>query len=265
MDRSFLSQKDVVDASREFICVRPATYMDAGEAEELTELVRTRSGMLENTAFTIIAPDGKRTLVRSSRSPSMTFRTKDRMLAAMADITKEYAAKRKQRVKQELPVYRDLKLALDVASCDSRPLVVGWAKGKKARVALEKTLAKLAWSEEFVGRYQYIVVEDADLLEPIEGFSKDISVAVVSPGEFGLEGKVLLETGERSGEDLAKLLSEGLEKFEPPTKDPQQHVRKGQRTGKNWETEVEVTGPDARKRLGQNDDEKEKEPSQTDG
>jgi SAM-dependent methyltransferase len=35
MDRSFLSHQDVVDASRDFICARPATYMDAGEAEDL--------------------------------------------------------------------------------------------------------------------------------------------------------------------------------------------------------------------------------------
>jgi len=254
MDRSFLSHQDVVDASRDFICVRPATYMDAGESEELTKLVRTRSGKLENTAFTIIAPDGERTLVRGSRSPSMTFRTKDRMLDAMADIAEEYAAERKKGVKQELPVYRDLKLALDVASCDSRPLVVGWAENEKHRVSLEKTLADLAWSEEFVGRYQYIVVDDADLLEPIDGFSKRISVAVVTPGEFGLEGKVLSETSERSGEELAKLLADGLKKFKPVTKDPRRHVRQGQRQGKEWETEVDVTGPDARKRLGLDDD-----------
>lgn len=255
MDRSFLSHQDVVDASRDFICVRPATYMDAGEAEELIKLVRTPSGKLENTAFTIIAPGGKRTLVRGSRSPGMTFRTKGRMLDAMADIFEEYARKRKKGVKQELPVYRDLKLALDVASCDSRPLVVAWAGDEKGRVALEKTLADLAWSEEFVGRYQYIVVDDADLLESIDGFSKSVSVAVVTPGEFGLEGKVLLETSERSGEELAKLLADGLEKFEPVTKDPHRHVRQGRRKGKKWETEVEVTGPDARKRLGLDDDE----------
>jgi len=255
MDRSFLSNQDIVAASRDFICVRPATYMDAGEAEELTKLVRTPSGMLENTAFTIIAPDGERTLVNGSRSPRMTFRTSERMLGSMAGIVEEYARKRKKGVKQELPVYRDLKLALDVASCDSRPLVVAWAEDKRARVALEKALAVLAWSEEFVGRYQYIVVDDIGLLEPIDGFSKSASVAVVAPGEFGLEGKVLLETSERSGDELAKLLADGLEKFEPVTKDPRRHVRQGQRKGKEWETEVEVTGPDARKRLGLDDEE----------
>ena len=80
MDRSFLSQQDVVDASRAFVCVRPATYMDAEEAQALTELVRTPSGKLENTAFTILAPDGETKLVRGSRSPSMTFRTRERMV-----------------------------------------------------------------------------------------------------------------------------------------------------------------------------------------
>jgi len=255
MDRSFLSHQDVVEASRDFICVRPATYMDAGEAEELTRLVRTPSGELENTAFTIIAPDGKRTLVRGSRSPSMTFRTKARMLDAMAEIVEKYSRRRKKDVQQALPVYRDLKLALDVASCDSRPLVVAWAKDERHRVALEETLANLAWSEDFVGRYQYIVVDDFALLEPIAGFSKSASVAVVTPGEYGLEGKVLLETSSRSGEVLGKLLADGLERFVPVTKDPHRHVRQGRRLGKKWETEIEITGPGARKRLGLDDDE----------
>lgn len=247
MDRSFLSQQDVVDASRAFVCVRPATYMDAEEAQALTELVRTPSGKLENTAFTILAPDGETKLVRGSRSPSMTFRTRERMVAELKEIASEYEGKRKQTA-LALPVYKDLRLALDVASCDSRPLVVVYSKDGKRRAALERSLAKYAWSEEFIGRYQYITVSEADALAPLEGHEKDMSIAVVEPGEYGLTGKVLASTSERSGSAIEKLLSKGLEEFVPVTKDPQAHVRRGRRSGKEWETEVEVTGPRARER-----------------
>ena len=49
MDRSYLSDKDVVEASRDFVCIRLATYENAEEAKILKSIFTGRSGALENT------------------------------------------------------------------------------------------------------------------------------------------------------------------------------------------------------------------------
>ena len=67
MDRSFLSQPAVIAASRAFVCVRLATYEDPLESMFTKALVRTGSGEVENTAFCLLAPDGKKKLSRSAR------------------------------------------------------------------------------------------------------------------------------------------------------------------------------------------------------
>ena len=65
MDRSFLSDKGIIRASRGFVCARLATYENKEEAEYLGRIFRGRSGQLENTVFCIMSPDGKDRLVRT--------------------------------------------------------------------------------------------------------------------------------------------------------------------------------------------------------
>ena len=67
MDRSFLSQPEVITAARKFVCVRLATYESAAEGQFLASICPTGSGELENTVFAILSPDGKQKLARVSR------------------------------------------------------------------------------------------------------------------------------------------------------------------------------------------------------
>src|SRR5258708_38009543 len=83
MDRSFLSQPEVIAASRQFVCVRLATYEDPLEAKFTQALVRTRSGEVENTAFCLLAPDGKKKLSRSARGTEQGYADAAEMAADM--------------------------------------------------------------------------------------------------------------------------------------------------------------------------------------
>ena len=60
MDRSYLSNKEVIEASRDFVCIRLATYENVAEAKILKSIFTGRSGELENTTFVLLAPDGNR-------------------------------------------------------------------------------------------------------------------------------------------------------------------------------------------------------------
>ena len=123
MDRSFLSQPEVIAASRKFVCIRLATYEDKEEAAFLKSLWVGRSGEVENTLFTILSPDGKRTLVHPSRSPRHEYEDAGAMAASLKRIAGEHELRKDAGEKTPpLPLVANVRLALDVAACDGRPL-----------------------------------------------------------------------------------------------------------------------------------------------
>src|SRR5262245_59734750 len=93
MDRSYLSQPEVIAASRQFVCVRLATYEDAEEGAFLKALVPTRSGELENSVFAILSPDGNDNLVRASRGIRHVYVDSRAMAEGMDQIARHLAAK----------------------------------------------------------------------------------------------------------------------------------------------------------------------------
>ncbi|MEK6235691.1 MAG: hypothetical protein N2C14_13360, partial [Planctomycetales bacterium] len=74
MDRSLLSDEQVVQASRDFVCIRAATYEDKAEAEFLkATFVGRPGGELRNFGYCVLSPDGKRQLRRSNRGPNFVY------------------------------------------------------------------------------------------------------------------------------------------------------------------------------------------------
>src|SRR3569833_3585561 len=162
MDRSFLSQPEVISASRSFVCVRVATYEDKDEAKLLKSIFVGFSGDLENTTFAIMDPDATRLLVRPGRSPDFAFGRGEgaatRMASTLRQISEYYKVKGNGPAEgAPLPENGDPRLALNVASCDNLPLVVLKASSAEARTKLEKPLAPLSWSKELIGKAIYSV------------------------------------------------------------------------------------------------------------
>src|SRR5436853_2273798 len=90
MDRSFLLRKEVVDASRDFICIRLATYEDKEEADYLVKVFPGRTGVLENTVYTMLSPDARQYLTRSGRSPDFAFQDSLDMARQMQSFAAKY-------------------------------------------------------------------------------------------------------------------------------------------------------------------------------
>src|SRR5260221_5829452 len=157
MDRSFLSQPEVIAAARDFVCVRLTTYENEAEGAFLKSFNVTRSGELENTVFTILAADGKKQLVRASRSIRQSFRDAADMAATMKRIVGESPSKATARDElPALPLVANVRLAVDVAACDGLPLAVIHAPDELTRQRVREQLAALVWSDEFVGRFIYV-------------------------------------------------------------------------------------------------------------
>src|SRR5438128_206280 len=149
MDRSFLLRKEVIEASRDFICIRLATYEDKDEAAYLVKVFPGRTGALENTIYTMLSPDARSYLTRSGRSPGFAFQDSSDMATQMHAFCAKY---KPNAVAQGLPTAKDFRVALNVAACDNMPLVVGVVdelnEKSDLQSAMKQRLAEMAWSKD---------------------------------------------------------------------------------------------------------------------
>jgi hypothetical protein len=248
MDRSFLSDKAVIAASRKFVCARLATYECAAEEKLLESIFVGRSGDLENTTFTIMAPDGKRTLVRSSRGPSSTFGRDSgaatKMVAAMERIAKSHPGKRKATSGAPLPLLEDVRLGINVAACDHLPLVVVLGKNAKDSARLERVLAPLAWDDKNIGRFLYASTHKAKDLAVVSKVKQASGYVIVQSGRFGQDGSVLAQLpASATPKAIQAALDKATAKYASEALDYRSQVRAGRRAGVHWETEIPVTDP----------------------
>ena len=233
-----MSNPAVVKMSRDFVCARLATFESPSEADFIYGLYPTRSGAQVNTVFTILAPDGKTTLLSPGRSPSHTLRSDDpeTLATEMRKIAARYKAKRAGNT-PGLPYGIDLRRALNIASCDLQPLIVVVAASASKRKAIERVLTPLAWSDEFIGAYAYATAKP-DELAALADAKEAEGVLVVYADPYGLSGKVVASAAGTNGASLTTTLRAGLAKFRPKARDSIRHIREARRRGIEWEVEV---------------------------
>ena len=239
MDRSFLTNEAVIEASREFVCIRCATYEDEEEAEFLKWVFTGRNGDLENTVFCILSPDCSRKLIRGGRGP-MQFRNARDMAQQMGEIAEDYA---QDVAVAGLPQLKNVRLGINVAACDNLPAVVVFGEDKQQLEDLKTKLSPVAWEDELLGMFIFSSALDKKELSVIEGLDKAASgYVIVEPDDYGQEAKVITQLGsDASAEQLKDALVKAAANFERPVKLHGRHVRDGRRNGIEWETEIPVT------------------------
>ncbi len=121
--------------------MRLQTYEDPKEIEMLGYVFSGRSGV-QNTSFALLTPKGKK-ITRGARSPKMLYGTPEKFLEALNATSAKYA--KSAKALKSLPTVRDLRLALNVAAADMRPLIVIRGKDAKTAATLAKDVAKTAW------------------------------------------------------------------------------------------------------------------------
>ena len=242
MDRSFLSDARVIDASREFVCVRLLSYEDEAEMKFLKSFNVTRSGEVENTTVVILSSDGERRLSHAARGTREVFGSAANMAAAMKRIARDHPGRESPADEAGVPEVASVRLAVDVAACDHQPLVVLFGPDAEARRALEFRLAPLAWDEEFRGRFIWAATTDAKDVAMIEGAKP--GVIVVQPDRFGQKATVLKRVAaDAAHAELAQFLRDGLARFKTIDNTFGNHVRAGHQQGVFWETALPVTDP----------------------
>lgn len=226
-----------MEASRAFICVRPQTYENASEVEQL-ESVFAPGGVLRNTSFALLTPEGEK-IGRGGRSPDMVYRSPERFVSTLQRLARQHESSAKAIA--ALPTHRDLRLGLNVAAADIRPLVVIRAQGEKAARALAERVATFAWSADGVGRAHYVVLSEASTYADL---TPEPGISVIHPDSHGQGGRVLVHLPPDEAEaKLPEALDAGLVLFQGKTRNFRQHMRDARRRGIEWETEVPVTDP----------------------
>lgn len=236
MDRSFLSNAAVVEASRKLVCVRLATYEDSEEAKFLRKIY---GSTLANTVFTILAPDGETPLIRPSRGP---MRMRPSQLATTLD---RYAAEYNSNSETEskprsVPELKSLDLALNVASCDYLQLVVTIGKSKEELKDLQEKVNSLAWHKDLAGQFLFVSTTSDSDLRSLSGLPESKSgIFIVEPDPYGLLGKVIHQCDD-AGFDFGKL-TQLAKDYNPAPKNHGAHTKLGVSMGFRWDTETPVT------------------------
>ena len=235
MDRSFLTNRDVVEASRDFVCIRVATYENESEAEFMKSLY-TRNGTMENTTFAMLAPDGKTKLSKASRGPH--GRTSS-MVQQMNKFAKTYPATNEPLV---VPAMQSVDLALNVAACDNLPLVVVSAKDQTELKSIEDKLINAVWSPELRGQFVYARTTNAADLKILVGKKYESGVMVVMPGNFGLMGQIYDRiSADTKPEEFKERLQQAAATFKRTPASHNEHVKSGIALHIEWKTKLPET------------------------
>jgi hypothetical protein len=242
----------VVEASRNFVCVRLATYESQAEADFMKSIYLDRTGAMKNTTFAILSPDGKEKLTKAGRGPFHEYRNASQMAAGMDKIAKTYDVNAESATSDtNLPYAESVDIGLNISSADVIPLVVLFSGDEQKTKILEQKMIPLAWKDDsIIGQFTYAKAADAKELSSLTGIEGDLdklnSILIVEPGQFGMSGKVLAQLNEKtSSEDLKTALVDTIANCKRLTKDHSGHVNLGIQLGIDWESEIPETDSEA--------------------
>lgn len=243
------STKEFIAASRAFVCVRLETF----ESKEHQDMVRELlNGRFVNTAFCILAPDGKKRLSRAGRSPAMGFgirqsedpdpeevkKVNARVIEAMNGVAKKYPAQG-NAADAVMVDFHSFEQALNVSSGDQRLLVFA-VTAEEQNGELKKNMQKVANRPDVMGRYHFDFSASTDTKwsEVMEGSKSKAGIFIIQSDEFGQKGKVLAELPlSSSPEAIRRELDQANKKYAAfeTRKHYGKHVEKGRRTGVKYE------------------------------
>jgi len=243
MDRSFLSDKQLIKASHDFVCIRTATYEDKEEAEFHAKVMFTRSGgALRNFGFCVLSPDGQQVIRRSDRGPNFLYVDSSAMAVDLREIASEYRGETtSDESNLALPQMKSVRLGINVASCDGLPSIVVVGKNPEETNQFKEKLSGVIWDEDLAGKFIFASTSNPADLKIVDGAASKTGILVIRPDTFGIKGQLITAIDPTvSDNELKASLADAADTFQRTSKTHGAHVRAGRRTDTTWETEVPV-------------------------
>jgi hypothetical protein len=256
MDRSYLSDPAVVAASRKFICVRLVTYEDVSEMAFMKSIFDFRTPT-KNSLFAILDPTATKHLVDPGRSMKFTFDDAAKMATRMNAIAETFPGKKQRgnktgKVQPDqlgLPYLKDVRVALNVAACDTQSLVILYAPKATERKRLEAVLKRVVWHEDVIGDFLYATTDQLSDLANITDVAKTAGLLVVVPDAYGLKARqvAFVPLGTHPA-DARVVLVAAAKAHRMGSKDSKRHIGRGRRQGVRWQPVVDDPGLKKRRR-----------------
>lgn len=243
MDRSFLSGDQLIKATRDFVCIRTATYEDKQEATFLKwAFVGSTGGELRNFGYCILSPDGKTKLRRSTRGPNFLYANSNAMAADLRQISAQYSGRTTTTTSNpSVPQMKSVRLGINVASCDGLPCVVVFGKDQTEVDSLNQKLTGVIWNEQLAGKFIYASTTNSEDLKTVPGAGFQSGILVIKPDAFGIKGQLIkIILADVSDDQLKQALLSSANTFTRISKTHGLHVRNGRQSGTLWKTEVPV-------------------------
>ncbi|MEM1444247.1 MAG: hypothetical protein AAGF67_18010 [Verrucomicrobiota bacterium] len=239
----------MIEAAKKFVCIRIATYEDQNEAQFVTERLMREGDSLRNFGYALASPGFEDILERSDRGPNFVYGSGEEMAAKLDSISENFTPRESTDSFPGVPKMKDVRLALNVASCDGIPCLVIYGESEAELERLQQKMGVVAWDEEVAGRFIYAVASEEEALEGISGNRSGTGYLIVQPDPYGLEGKVVATVSEpNSADQLKSDLLAAVDDYSRIAKTHGQHVRSGRQNGISWETEVAVPERDRMRR-----------------
>lgn len=254
MDRSFLSDTKVVEAARDFVCIRIGTYEDKDEANFVKTRLMGGNGVLRNFGFALASPDFETILRRSERGPNFVYKNASDMAGELKRLAADYRVDAEaKKVPSALPQMKGVRLGVNVASCDGLPSLLILGSDAADLKEMKDSLSEVIWDEELAGRFIFCSTKNKENLSMIEG-KLHRGFLVVRPDEYGVKGTVIkILPGNLAGDRLKEELLAVSKDYKRISKTHGQHVRTGRQAGISWDTEVAVPDRRRSKRGGRRD------------
>ncbi len=241
IDSTYLHRPEVIDASKEFVCIRLTAYEDESERVFMSKLVK---GQVSNTAFAILAPDGTPAVQNkgTGKGPSGLFDNAAEMARGLKEIASRYPSKASQGA-PALPVTLNAKVGMVVAAADNQPFALVLSADPDRQQQLEEKLAKIAWNSHFEGRFIYAMASSMEEISRVKGCSISDGILLIEPDMFGMGGKIVAEIpGDPSAEAIEQAMTKCMQNFVPVQKTRSELAAKGFQQEIFYETGIPVSG-----------------------
>ena len=239
-----LSQKDFIEASKKFVCIRLETYESKETQDRIRDLLR---GTMQNTAFVVYAPDGKTKLTRSHRSPQLILGGRgSKDIASVVDEMGQIADKYKVKGSPDQAVLQDFdsfKQSLNVASADQR-LLVFTVSPQSEMMSVKKTLRTVFNNPSVSGKFHFDIAGKVDVkwAESLKNVKAKTGIFLIRSYDFGQDGIVVkalpLNVSPRDLKADLLAINKKFSEFEK-RKNYGKHVNQGRREGVKFENNIQ--------------------------
>lgn len=162
------------------------------------------------------------------------------MASGLNQVARQYPARNPN---QALPVVASVRLGMNVAACDKRPLAVVVSDSSQDRRAMEYKMAPLSWSKDLIGEITYASGTRNDLRN-VRGVGLSRGYVFIAPNEFGTEGTVVAQLYPTATQaDLERAMKQTVGQYNPTEMDHREHIRLGRMEGIGWTPATPVTDP----------------------